>query len=108
MDAGKLSRRFEVQKPVRVQNDFGEVTISYLKVGKRWGSLRPITGSDRINANQVSSEVSHAVVMRKDSLDIKPDYRLTSCDRTFDVVSAIDRDDQGRQLDIEVSEVVSV
>ena len=108
MDIGQLSRRFEVQKPVRTQNDFGEVTIAYQKIGKRWGSLRAITGIDRLNASQISSEVTHNVVMRKDALGIQPDYRLKSCGRIFDVVQVFDPDDQRKQLNLEVSEVISV
>ena len=108
MEAGRLSRRFEIQKPIRSQNDFGEVTITYQKVGKRWGSLRAITGIDRLNASQISSEVTHNVVLRKDSLPVQPDYRLKSCDRIFDVVQVFDPDDQRKQLNREVSEVIAV
>jgi len=108
MDVGQLNRRFEVQKPIRTQNDFGEVTITYRKVGKRWGSMRAITGIDRLNASQISSEVTHNVVLRKDSLGIQPDYRLKSCDRIFDVVHVFDPDDKRKQLNLEVSEVISV
>jgi len=108
VEIGTLSRRFEVQKPTRTQNDFGETTVTWTRVANRWGSLRAITGNDRLDAAQVTTEVTHRVVMIKDAtLVIKPDWRLTSSGRSFDIVEVFDPDDSGRIWEIETSEVIA-
>lgn len=109
VDVGRFTRRFTIQKPTRTQNAFGEVTISWSDVARRWGSLRAITGRDLLNAAQIQSEVTHEIVMRKNpGLTIQPDWRLVSDSRTFEVKEVLDNDDRKRQWNIECSEVVSV
>lgn len=108
VDAGTLTKRFDVQSPTRTQNDFGEVTITYSQEAMRWGSIRATSARDRLNASQVSSEVSHQVVMRKGGIDIKPDWRLVLGARSFRVVEVFDPDDGSDQWTLEVAEVVGV
>jgi head-tail adaptor len=112
LDAGGLNRRFEIQKPTRSQDAFGEVTPTWSKVAMRWGSIEAVRARERFNGSQVQSEVSHRITIRKMGLDMQPDYRLVlrsnnASDRTFQVVEVFDPDDSLDQWSLEVSEVLS-
>lgn len=108
LDAGTLTRRFELQSPTRAQNAFGETTITWSHEAFRWGSIQAARSRERINAAQVSTEVTHEVVMRNRGLDLKADWRLVLGTRSFQVVEVFDPNDGHDQFTLEVAEVLSL
>lgn len=106
VEIGTLNRRFDFQSPTRTANSLGEIIITWSSRGKRWGALRSGPGRDRQNADQISTEVTHNIIIRKDTeLPVKADWRAVSNSRTFDIRDVIDIDDRSQFWSIEAVEV---
>lgn len=66
MNAGKLRTRAQLQAPVEVNGDEGEIARTWLTIGQRWIDAEPLTGREFWQAQQVHSDVTHRVRMRFD------------------------------------------
>lgn len=64
MSAGKLRTRAQLQDPVEVTGDEGEIDRTWLTVGSRWIDVEPLSGREYWMAQQVNSQVTHKVRMR--------------------------------------------
>ena len=44
MNSGKLRNRIDYYAKVKSENDFGEVTYNYSKIGSVWAQITPVSG----------------------------------------------------------------
>ena len=105
MRAGQLRHRLAIQTVTESQNAVGELTRVWATVTTVWGSIRPISGTERLAGEQITAEVSHRVWIRYSSYAV-PEARLVFGSRTFDIVSVINRDEMNYMMELLCKEVV--
>ncbi len=54
-----------------------------------WASVRPITGDERLRADQVAGRVTHVAVIRRRS-GVTPSMRFRSGTRVLEIVAVLD------------------
>lgn len=94
MDSGRLRHRVSIQKATETRDAAGGVIQSWATVAKRWASIQPATGKERIEADQVESRITHKITMRHYT-NLSPEYRIEHNGRLFGVVSVANLDDRG-------------
>jgi SPP1 family predicted phage head-tail adaptor len=55
-DAGRLDRRVLLQREVTTQDEYGEVVITWQDVAEVWAEMRPLRGTERIDAAQLVAQ----------------------------------------------------
>ncbi len=105
MRSGSLRHRVLIQRPQAVQSASGEVTDGWATVASTYASVRPITGRERLTADQVQADVTHTIMMRYRG-DFDPTYRVSFRGRTFHIESVINRDERNRSLELLAREEV--
>ena len=105
MQAGRLRHRVELQKPIRAQDASGEIVISWLTYATVWAFVKPLTGQERLEAQQVTPGISHEVRMRY-RRDVISDHHVLYDNRTLEIDAVIDVNEQGRELRLICKEIV--
>ena len=93
-----------VQTPTESANAIGEPILTWSTFATRWIAILPLSGNEQITALANEGNVTHRIRMRY-TAGIKPKMRLVSEDRTFEIMSVVER---GRREEHELmaSEVV--
>jgi len=106
MRAGPLRHILVIRDKTSVSRDArGSVTKTPSTHATVWGSIEPIRGDERINANQEFAQATHKIRIRHcDGLTVHMD--ITHDGRTFEILSAIDKWERGREMELVCKEVV--
>lgn len=64
MRAGKLRHRIAFQERTETKGVQGGITPSWTTVAFRWAEIKPLTGKELVNAQQIESTISHMVRFR--------------------------------------------
>lgn len=97
MRAGKLIRRFTLERPSDPNS-----TVSYATVTTLWGSISGLSG---IESPAIQASADHRIQIRyREDLTVRD--RLHLGDRVFEIVSSVDPDGQQRSLSILAREMV--
>jgi len=107
MRAGRLRQRVTIQQkdsPVS-QNDYGEETPTWEKVATVWGSVEPLRGREFLEAMREGAEVTTRIVIRHRE-GIAPEMRAVVGSHTYDIVSAIEVEMRGREMQLMCREVL--
>lgn len=85
-----------------VQTDYGDPVVTWETVANLWAAIEPLSGAERVHADQVHADVSTQMRVRKPGSEvsggIQPDDRITYGDRTFEIKGVIDVDERGREV----------
>lgn len=92
MEAGKLRHRLQVQSYTEAQDTVGQSIKTWSLETTRYGEVQPLQGRELFNAQQVQPQTTHKVIMRYYALT--PAHRLVFNNRTFDVLSVINKDER--------------
>lgn len=105
MRAGTLRHRVLIQKRDPSQSPSGAVSDGWVSVATTYAAIEPLTGRERLTADQVQAETTHRIIIRwRPGFD--PTYRIRFGDRIFHVESAISREERGRSLELLAREEV--
>ena len=74
MRAGKLRNRVQLQTATVAQNEYGDPGKTWTTFKTVWARIRPVSGSEFLEAQRVESELTHEITIRKNDL-------LTTADR---------------------------
>jgi len=105
MRAGRLHHRVEFQEPLHEQDAAGQPISTWRTVGRRWAGVEPLTGQELLRAQQFGSETTIRVRIRYMNR-LTPRWRLLHERRTLEIVSIIDREERGRELELLCKEIV--
>lgn len=102
MSIGERRHRVVFQSPTITQDDFGEPDKSWSTLCTSWALVQPLSGSERLKANEVQGEITTRIVTRNRSelSGIGPDDRATWSGRTFDIRAVIHRDQRRHELEL--------
>ena len=109
MRAGRLRHRVDVLTFTGAQNTYGEVDKGdivnwYPPTDTVWASIEPMSGTEGIEGGATEGSVTHKVTMRKRTLNTA--QRLRFGTRIFEIVSVLDKDERGIQLEAMCRETV--
>ena len=88
----------------RDSDDYSGEVDAWEQVGAWYGKVRPIRGTEKVEAQQIVSTITHKI--RGTYADVRPGDRLVAGSRTFSVDAAINIGERSRVLECECSEVV--
>lgn len=103
---GKLDKRIEIGNVEEVRQDNGRYVESFVPFHKCWARVHPLSGTERFDAQQIQSELSHRVEIRYYP-GIMPQMKIKYGDRQFNIESVIDLEEQHREMYLNCSEVVN-
>ena len=106
MIAGKLRHRIVIQSPTETVNSYGEREQSWSTFATVWGSIEPLKGSEFIAAQQTNAELSVRMRIRYLAA-IKPKYRVSWNDRTFEINSIANIEERNREIELMCTEMVA-
>lgn len=102
MRSGKLNSKISIQKPVLSQNDFGEELPDWLEVAVLGAEIKPLSGTERYKAMQISSEESVQISFRfvEKLKDFDSTYRIYDLreGKMYDVKAVLNIDNRNRQI----------
>ncbi len=101
MKAGDLNRRVAFRRAVRVPDGAGGYRDSEPEtIATVWGSVKPISGNQRVRFREIGAEVTTRIVIRyRADVDATCTAQLKD-GREFAIQSAIVPDDQPEALEI--------
>ncbi|AWM37028.1 Phage head-tail joining protein [Gemmata obscuriglobus] len=99
-----LKKRVTVQNVTRTADGQGGFTETWDDAATVWCSVEPVKAWERYQAAQLQAPVTHKIVMRY-TRAVTPTSRLVYQDRIFHVKEAINRNEEGRFLDLRAVEV---
>lgn len=82
--AGKLRHQIEIQEPVTVKNSSGEREQTWQFVAKVWASVEPVSVREFSASQQIQSNVSTRIVIRRRS-DINATMRILFRNQIFNI-----------------------
>ncbi len=107
MHVGKLRHKIEIEERIAEQDRTGAPTESWVTWRNVWASISPLNGRMQLQAEQVSSEITHRIYVRAlDVTGIDTTYRIrytegrTGDERTFDIESVINLHEQDRIVEL--------
>lgn len=106
MAIGEMRHRLALEAPLEDGDGGGGVTRTWSLVAEVWGSVRPVSGSERFEADGLHGRVSHEIWIRYRA-DVGPEMRLRLGARVFDIRAAIDSGERRRFLRCLVEERVA-
>lgn len=98
--AGWLRRRVTLQKPVEVQDGFGQAVVTWADVDTVWANAAPLTGRELFTAQAVHAKLSMRFTVRYRA-DAASTWRVMYQGRPYQVVQdPIDIDDRRTFLEL--------
>ncbi|MFD2704081.1 phage head closure protein [Salibacterium lacus] len=104
--AGKFKHRISILKEDRVRKPGGEYETDWVEHLKSRARVVPLSGSERYEAQQVQSTMSHRVEMRYRP-GIKPQMRVEYDGRILKIEAVLNLEEADRELHLMTSEVVT-
>jgi SPP1 family predicted phage head-tail adaptor len=105
MKIGKLRHRIKIQKYTAGRDSFGGEEPVWTDVAEVWARVSPVSGKEFFASAQVNAEVTTKITMRYIK-GITPKMRVVFDSRSFDIVSVLDFEERGIELNLMCRESV--
>ena len=103
MQSGKRNRRCIIERRSDLQNATGEVISTWVEYAKRWSFIRPLSGTEVVQAKQVGASTTHELTMLYcDGLN--PDMRIRYGERIFNIKSIVNAGDRNKEQIVQAEE----
>jgi SPP1 family predicted phage head-tail adaptor len=109
MRAGQMTRPVNVESRSTGRDSFGGQVTTWTLVKRVYASIEALTGSERMAAQSIATEVSHRFTVRYDSAlwaDPKTSatWRLNYAGRLFNIVAMMNMDEANRTVELLATE----
>ena len=104
MRAGRLRHRGVIEEKTASRDAYGAEVVAWVEVATVWMSVEPLGGREWFQAQGMQAEVTARLRMRHRS-DVRPEMRVRVAGHVFDVMTAIDVGERGRELEVMVREI---
>lgn len=104
-NAGQYRHPISIESQAPVKNGFGERVNTWVEFVKTRASISPVSGKELISSMAVESDVTHKVGIRF-MPGITPAMRINFNGRIFMILSVINFQELGRELQLMCKEVV--
>lgn len=105
MRSGTLRHRIEIQGESVTRDSYGGETKSWTTSATVWASINPLSGRERLAAQQVNAETTHKITMRYHS-GLTPENRIKFGSRIFDIEEILNTGENNVELVIMAREEV--
>lgn len=102
---GALRHRVTLQRRATAPDGAGGGVLTWHDIARVWGRVKPLRGMERHASEQTQSPVSHEITVRYRE-DLTTAMRILWGGRTFNIRSALNKDERKRYLTIEAEENV--
>ena len=106
METGKLRHRIEIQKFTETRDAHGGTIKEYEELATVWAFVRPMTGRELVDGNQVEGQVDLQIEIRQRS-DISTHHRIIHLSRTLEIISVRDENERHKKTIIHCREVAA-
>lgn len=100
---GDLRHRVQIESAVRVSDGGGGATITWTVVADVWAAIWTRTSDETYEHDRTAGRATHDIWIRHRA-GVKPEMRIRSGTRVFDILGVIDAEDRGRWLKLPVLE----
>jgi SPP1 family predicted phage head-tail adaptor len=97
--SSRLRQRLTLQDEVRAEDGAGGYTRSWQSIADLWAEIVPISGRERLFADQLQSEVTHKILLRYRG-GVVAGQRLIFENRAFNILSVFNTDEENDTLEI--------
>lgn len=105
MQAGKMRFRVTIQQLGSGQDSYGQENGTWADYATVWAGIEPLQGREKITAQQIDAEVSHAVTIRYKA-GVVPKMRIAFGSRYFNIISVLNTFEQNFEMKLMVTEKV--
>ena len=101
MQAGKLRKRITIQQSVITRDEYGAEIKTWTTFISGWGSVEPLRGREYLEARQLQADIDMRIRMRvqKNKRPL-PGMRVIYDERTLEIISVIEVNEAGRELQL--------
>ena len=99
MRSGILRHRITIQTETAVSDGMGGETLTWSDTLEAWAAIWPLTAKESLDAMKLELQVTHKIRIRYRS-GITAKNRIKFGTRIFNIVSLINFEERGKQLDI--------
>ena len=89
MHIGDMRERFALEQPVRAPDGAGGASLTWETVSEVWAAVRPISGDERLEHDQLSGRLTHEVWIRHRD-GVTPSMRFTQGARIYEIVAVLE------------------
>lgn len=107
MTAGQLRERVTIQQAVETPDGGGGSSIDWQDVATVWAEVRPLSGRERLQAQQLESAVNYRIRIRFRS-DITAGMRLVWRDQVMNIRAVYNEDQKRAYLTLDCESGVAV
>ena len=104
--AGRLRNTVEVQQRTSVRDASGGESVTWLTLTTISAGIVPLSGRERLLADQVQGDVSHRITIRNYADGLTPKYRFKFGSRIFNISSIINVNERNRKMECLCNEEV--
>lgn len=98
MEAGNLRHRIELQFESKTQDSTGDpVSDGWTTFATRWAFVKPLTGREVVQAQQIHAETTHSITLRYMN-GINEAHRVLYEGRDFQILSVINVEERDKEL----------
>ncbi len=103
MRIGKLRHVGTIESYTEAKNSFGEAEKTWSEFCKVWCDIKPLNGNEKYVSAEKHATATHQVIIRyRDG--VNPKMRLVSRGRTFEILSALNVNEQDKMMQLIVEE----
>ena len=89
MNIGSLRERLTLEQPIRTPDGGGGASVTWQPVTELWAHVRPISGDERLEHDQVAGRLTHQVWIRHRA-GVVPAMRFRDGARIYEIVAVLD------------------
>lgn len=103
--AGILRSRVLLEVKSRTADGGGGASVAWLQIGFVWANIEPLSGFQRLHAEQLESSITHKITIRYRS-DVRAEMRLKNGTRLFMVRSVFDHGERHEWMTMMCEEIL--
>lgn len=103
MEIGKLDKRIKIMQSDKVSDGSGGFENELKEVKTVWAHVRPISGREFWQAQQINAEISHKIIIRYTEA-VNRTNLISYNGRIFDIQYLINVDEKNKWLEIQALE----
>jgi SPP1 family predicted phage head-tail adaptor len=88
MQIASLRDRLTLEQPLRAPDGGGGASISWQPIAELWAHVRPISGDERLEHDQVAGRLTHRVWIRQRA-GVSPAMRFRQGARIYEIVAVL-------------------
>ena len=94
---GDLRHRVQIESASRVGDGGGGAVVTWTNIAEVWAAIWTRTSDETFEHDRAAGRATHDIWIRHRA-GVKPEMRIRSGSRAFDILGVIDIEDRGRWL----------